>query len=711
LPAPTTGGLNLRNASLTEVIDVLARQLKISYILDPRVKGGVTVNTYGETKGLDTKNLLDLVLRINGAAIVRVEDNLYRVVPLADVTRMPLQPQVNATEIPANDAPMLNLIFLKYATVEEVAKLLDPFIGEGGRTVAYPPANLLLIQDSQRNMRRLMDLIALFDADTFAGQRVKLFEMKNSRPSDIARELENIFKGISLNEKSSPIRFLPIDRISTLIGVAANPGVFEAVESWIKKLDIPVQITAGTMDNYVYRVKYGRAETLAMSIMSLYFGYGHGMYGGGMGGMYGGMGGMYGGGMGGMYGGMGGMYGGGMYGGGMYGGGMGGMYSGGMGFSAFTPTYQPNAGVMGGPIASVVAPPAAGQVVVTGGAAPAAAAQGGAAAGTDAGAAQRDQTGQYLGSQTASGVITGMPRIVPNQFDNSLLIQATPQDYAGILKLLRELDVPPRQVLIDAHIYEVDLTGAFSAGVQAWLQAQNCQGPGCVSLNTNKLTGTYSAAGLALTAGTLVGASRELLGALQAAESTGNVKVISAPSIIATDSIPASLNVGVEVPTITGQAVTGIQSGGDSLFAQNIQNRNTGVTLNILARVNASGIVTMVVNQEVSSPGPPPTGTSISSPTFSKRNISTQITVQDGDTVAIGGIIDDKITSGSSGIPGLHRIPIIGWAFGTKSYSRARTELVVFLTPRVIYDTADMVEASNELRSRLKRVNRLAKDF
>ncbi len=123
---PRTGTLNLQNASLTEVIDVLARQLKLNYILDPRVKGGVTINTYGETKDLDSKNLLDLILRINGAAMVKSGD-IWRIVPLADVLRLPLKPEMKMENIEDTDAPMLNLVFLKYRhrrRIGEVARSL-----------------------------------------------------------------------------------------------------------------------------------------------------------------------------------------------------------------------------------------------------------------------------------------------------------------------------------------------------------------------------------------------------------------------------------------------------------------------------------------------------------------------------------------------------------------------------------------------------------
>jgi general secretion pathway protein D len=308
--------LSLPNASLTEVIDILARRLRINYILDPRVKGQVTINTYGEIRSVDVRSLLDLILRINGATMVQVGE-IFRIVPVTEAGRLPLKPQtgVNPKDIPEDESMSLNLVFLKYVQVADIVRLLDPFRGEGSSVSTYDPANLILILDNNRNMRRTMELIQLFDSDSFASQRVKLYEVKNGRPSDIAKELETVFKAYALSEKASSIKFLAIDRINIIIAVAPNPGVFEQVEIWIRKLDIAVKVTAGATDNYVYRVRYGRAETLAMAIMQLYGGlyYGMGFMGfGGMGMGFGGMG-M---GMGG-FGGMG--YGGGFPGGGGYG--------------------------------------------------------------------------------------------------------------------------------------------------------------------------------------------------------------------------------------------------------------------------------------------------------------------------------------------------------------------------------------------------------
>jgi general secretion pathway protein D len=330
-----------------------------------------------------------------------------------------------------------------------------------------------------------------------------------------------------------------------------------------------------------------------------------------------------------------------------------------------------------------------------------------------AGAATSGQnlTGQYLGAPPP-GAPQGpqTPRIVPNPFDNSLLIQGTRQEYESILKLLRDIDVPPRQVLIEAKIYEVTLTGALQFGVQAYLTAKGADIKDVNRPNTRALLGNSSPGGINLSIGTLVGASRELLSLIQASELRSKTRVVSAPSVIATDSVAASINVGDEVPTLTAQAVTGAQQGGNSLFANNIQSRSSGTTLNITARVNPSGIVTLMINQEVSTPVPPDPGAAIQSPSFSKRSVQTQVTVQDGDTIAIGGIINENHGYSTSGIPFLNRIPILGAAFGGKAYQDGRTELIVFFTPKVIYDSNNLNEASDELKSRVKKLSRYMKD-
>ena len=327
-----------------------------------------------------------------------------------------------------------------------------------------------------------------------------------------------------------------------------------------------------------------------------------------------------------------------------------------------------------------------------------------AAGGTGTPAAA-DQTGTYLGAAGASGVVL-RPRIVPNPFDNTLLIQSTPEQWEQINHLLEMIDVSPRQVLIEAKIYEVDLSGALAAGVEAFLQ--NKGATNAAGITQTLLTGSSNAA-LSLTAGAMVGQARQLLAALNANEVVSKVKVLSSPSVIATDSIPAFITVGSTVPTLSSQAVNpGITSGGNSLFTNTVSNVSTGTGLNILARVNPSGVVTMVIDQSVTAPQPNSSST-INSPSFSQREVSTQVTVDDGDMIAIGGIINDNHTDSITGIPFLDRLPYLGFLFGQKNTTSNRTELIVFLTPHVIYDTHHISDATQAVREQMKGLTKIIK--
>lgn len=723
-PPTVYGGLALNNASLTEVIDLLAQKLKINYILDPRVKGGVILNTYGETKNIDTRSLLETILRINGFGMVKQGD-LYRIVPLTDISHLPLSPQTitDPAEIPEGDQTMLNLVFLKYITADELAKVLEPFLGENARLYVYAPANLLLLLDSQRSMRRTMELVAMFDSDQLANQRVRVLTVRNGRPTDIAKELENISKAMAFSDKSSPIKFLPIDRINTIIAVASNPGAFKEVEEWLAKLDIPIKPAAGGIKDYVYRVRYGDAVSMACSIQALYgqlagFGSAYG-YPGGQNSIMACMGSS---GFGATGNGFNTGFGGGGFGGGGAGGGFG--APGGAGFgNGYGAGYGANPGLYGpagygasaygygAEYGNPVGAPGAGQTPFT-------AASAGGAPGSTAPAAGNDLTGQYLGNAPGFGPTRG-PRVIANPVNNTLLIQATPQQYEGIQDLIRQLDVPPRQVLIEAKIYSVDLSHAFSSDVTAALQAISgssaggglgASGLSSVSTTAASLLASLVGSTTTVSGAALVGRSRALEGVVQLMESETSAKILSAPSIIATDSIPASINVGTTIPTLQGSITSAI--GG--AVTNSVGSASTGIGLSITARVTPSGIVTMIINQNVSDPTANPIssgpGSDIDSPSFATKTITTQVTVQDGDTIAIGGMIQESNTVSIGGIPVLDRIPVVGAIFGTRSYSKERTELIMFLTPHVIFDSDQLLDASDELKEQMRTLRKDIKE-
>jgi len=256
----------------------------------------------------------------------------------------------------------------------------------------------------------------------------------------------------------------------------------------------------------------------------------------------------------------------------------------------------------------------------------------------------------------------------------------------------------------------VDLTGALAFGVEAFLQQRSQANRILLGQFSTAGGGGFPNPGLSFSAGTLVGRARELLLFLNAQENRGRTRVLSAPTILASDNMPAHIQVGAEVPILTSQGVVpGAQAGGSSLFTNTIQQRDTGVILSVTPRINPSGMVSMQVQQEVSSPQPPAAG-GPSSPSILKRSVSTHVTVKDGETIALGGIISENRIYSRSRVPLLGDIPVIGLLFGSTSYSVSRTELIVLLTPRVMQDLDQIQQATQEFKSKMKELRKMLRD-
>ena len=615
--------LHLENADLLQVIGIIAAELQMNYVVDPRVQGTVIINTLGQLQRSDLFPLLQMILRINGATAVQT-GNFYRIVPLQEVQRLPIEPQLNpqAGSLSDDDRMVMNIIPLKYVSAPDMTRILTPFVSEGGHLVSHDAGNVLMITDTSRSMRRLLEIVALFDTEVFTNQRARLFPIRNSQAQQIAVELQQVFSAYALSAESSAIRFVAMERINSVLVVTGNPGVYPEVERWLERLDQAVQETG--VRTFIYRVENGKAENLATVLTQLLLG------------------------------------------------------------TMPPPTATPQPRAPAQPLGAPAGVPGAvpGAVSLLPGAAP---------------------------GQTNAPLLSHL-RIVPDVINNLLVIQATAQEYEQIRQMLRDLDIVPRQVMIEAKVYEVDLTGALSAGVTAFLQRRTANG-----LDPRGTGGFGAGSGggapaLTATMGTLVGRMRELLIFLNAAESRSEARVISAPSLLATDNLPATISVGTEIPLLSSQVFgLGAQTANNPVFTNTIQNRDTGVLLSITPRVNSSGLVTLQISQEVSAPLAPLAG-AIQSPSISKRSVSTQAVVQDGETIALGGIIQESRTYSRNRIPLLGDIPYVGALFGNTSLSTQRTELILLLTPTVIRDTSEARIATTEFRSKLRDLSKILEE-
>lgn len=281
--------------------------------------------------------------------------------------------------------------------------------------------------------------------------------------------------------------------------------------------------------------------------------------------------------------------------------------------------------------------------------------------------------------------------VIADELNNGLIIRATDQEYREIVALVERMDVMAPQVLIEATIAEVRLTDALDFGVRWFFESRDGSGDSRFLL-TDDPDGsvTPSVPGFSYA---FVGSNVNV--ALSALDAVTDVSVLSAPSIMVQNNQSANLQVGDEVPIIT-QTSQAVGEAGAPIVS-NVTLRETGVILEVTPRINASGIVVLDVTQEVSSVRPNNTS-GIDSPTIQQLRFTSTVAARSGATIALGGLIQESETSASTGVPGLSRIPGIGAAFRSRNDTVQRSELVIFLTPRIITTPAEQRSAVEALR-------------
>jgi general secretion pathway protein D len=288
--------------------------------------------------------------------------------------------------------------------------------------------------------------------------------------------------------------------------------------------------------------------------------------------------------------------------------------------------------------------------------------------------------------------------IVADTINNSLLVKSSPRDYKKILDALKQLDIVPLQVLVEATIVEIRLTGNLRYGVQ-WrfkgLATEDYRSDISLRDSTDGPARTFP--GFNWSVVLRPDAIRATLSALA---SDNLVNVLSSPSVMVMDNQTARIQVGTQVPIATSQQ-QGLQTT-DRILNQ-IEYRDTGVLLSVRPRVTPGGLVQMEIEQEVSTvaeeTGP------LDSPTFRTRNITSNVAVRSNQAVVLGGLIEDASETGKDGVPGLYRAPIIGPLFGETAKRANRTELVVVLTPRVITSDSDIETVTEDFRRKVKNLD------
>lgn len=295
------------------------------------------------------------------------------------------------------------------------------------------------------------------------------------------------------------------------------------------------------------------------------------------------------------------------------------------------------------------------------------------------------------GESSAPGEEQSRLTIIPDELNNALIIRATDQEYREILDLVQRMDVMPPQVLIEATIAEVRLEDGLDFGVRWYFENAGSNQTSSLQFSDSNTGSTapvfpgfnYAFSGTDLTA------------TLSALRSITDVTVLSAPSIMVQNNQTAHLQVGDEVPIVTQTATSVTES--NAPIVSSVELRETGVILQVTPRINASGMVVLEVNQEVSSVRPTTTS-GIDSPTIQKLEFTSTVSVRSSNTIALGGLIRETTSDNESRTPLLGDIPGVGNLFRNRAMSSQRSELVIFLTPRIIWTDDDVGSALTHVR-------------
>ncbi len=641
--------LNFENTDIREVARViLGDLLGVSYILDPRVNGAVTLYTGRPLPQNALLSTLETLLRMNGAAVVRV-DGVYQVVPLANAVKGLVTPQLGEYSNALPQGYSVQIVPLRYISANEMNTILTPLAPEGSVIRIDTVRNLLILAATRPELSKLLDTIQMFDVDWMRGISVGFFPLKYANIEDVMKGYETVIAEAE-GSFSGLFKVIPIPSANSLLIVTQRPEYLDKAREWIGQVD-QLGAAGGALPRlFVYKVRNVDAVALSEVIGSLFEGKGGG-----------------------------------------------------------SGTKQ----------ATVAPGETSAQLKST----------------TDTGRSSRSSTSSKSSSLSSTssskgssstskmgGAVGGKGRsggthafgqgaemfeaglrVVADATNNSLLILATPRDYAIILEALEKLDVVPMQVVIEATIVEVSLTGKFKFGLQWYFESSH--GGDRTSLFT--LTGADSIINKegAFAPGfqwTLLNSADKVRAVLNALAENSLLNILSSPSVMVLDNQVARIQVGEEVPIATQQQQSSLSGGvSNANIVNSIQYRDTGVILQVTPRVNPGGLVIMDVEQEVSQVVKTTEETDIT-PTIRTRNIKSSVAVQTGQVVVLGGLIRDEKTNTKSGLPWLSNIPVLGWAFGQTGEDTVRNELVVVLRPKVIASGEDAHDVLQEFRQRLK---------
>lgn len=579
------------------------------------------------------------------SATLVYKDGRYTVLPVAQAIPGNLIPRMG----PAAEARgyEIRVVPLKYISATAMQETLQPYARQGSIIKADNTRSMILIAGIRSDLEAYLQTIEIFDVDWLAGMSVGVFPLERVEASTVVPEMEKIFGEGGPTPLAGLFRFLPIERINAVLVITPQPDYLDDAEAWLRKLDRGGSESGSQL--YVYYVKNVKAVDLADKLTEIFTGQAR----------------------------------------------------------ASSASNQPRG--VGGVVPGIES--------------------------VEIRSADKKQEAPRAPVPARAGSADGIAivqsdeiRITSIEESNALMIRATAGEYDAILGAIKRLDIVPLQVHIEAKILQVDLSNGLSMGVEWFFEnALNNRANAAYHAarrtrpdrdSWNSRSGTAGSAGLAWT---FLNVEAEAL--ITALQNESSVQVLSAPSLVVLNNKDASINVGKQIPVVSavlnspyGSAVGGGTDGtgtgtGTGIGGYNpssyVQFRDTGIKLNVTPRVNPGGLVYMEISQEESTPGE--TQDATGNVPVDRRSIETEIAVQSGETVLLGGLIKETRLDSQKGVPGLSKIPLIGRFFGSTETGTARQELLVLITPTVIDSAESAAQLTEDYRERFKGLKPLLK--
>jgi general secretion pathway protein D len=627
--------LNFTNAEIDSVARTMAVVTGRDVVVDPRVKGTLTLQTDRPIAPEAAFNQFAAALRLQGFAVVP-GDGLYKVVPEADakLQSTAVTTASAATASLAGNQIVTQVFKLNYESANALLPVLRPLIAANNTINVNPGNNSLVITDYAENMRRLGRIIAALDVPNASD--IEVIPLKHSIATDLVPLVNRMLEGGAgtaaapaggapgvMGDASFRTTLLAEPRSNALILRAANPARAQLVRSLVAKLDrAPSESVNSGMGNiHVVYLKNADAVRLAATLRAA--------------------------------------------------------------MVAETPAGA--GGALGGAASTQPRP-----------------AQQAGAAQADSGSPSPQATAPLNNANQPS---TG-GQIQADPSTNSLIITAPEPQFRQLRAVIDRLDSQRAQVFVESLIVEVNADKAAEFGIQ-WQGGignsgdknvgfignnSNTGGANIVQLAAALATGDAAAATSSLSSGLNFGVGTRyggqyVLGFLaRFLQSNGEANVLSTPNLLTLDNEEAKIMIGQNVPFVTGQYANTGANGTINPF-NTYERKDVGLTLRVRPTVNEANMVKLQVFQEVSAVVQSTVGNA-SGPTTNKRSIESSVMVENGGIIVLGGLLQDDYSTNNEKVPLMGDIPILGNLFKSETRSRKKTNLMVFLRPVVVRNSA-----------------------